>query len=127
VPAQRYDIRIEVGADFFLSLAWMESDGETPIDLTGYEAKMQVREFHDDEDALLTLTSEVDGGIVLGDEDGTIEIHAVPALTDLLPLSVSGTINGVYDIKLTSPSGVVTRFLEGRCRIASAVTREAPP
>ena len=126
MPASRYDIRIEAWADWFLSLTWLEADGETPVDLTDYEAKLQVRQLYTDEEALLTLTSEVDEGIVLGGAAGTIEIHATAAQTALLPLAEKGTLPCYYDLRMTAPGspGIATRLIEGRCRAVSAAARD---
>lgn len=121
--AERYDIRVEVGADFKRTFTWMQADGETPVDITGYSAVLAIRERHDDEEPLLELTNDVDGGLVLGDAAGTIEVHATAAMTETLPQHESGLINGVYDLLLTSSGGERRRLVEGRCRIASASSR----
>jgi len=85
-------------------------------DLTGYEARMQVRRTVDSSSALVSLSTD-DGSIVLGGEDGTIEITIAAEDTALL------TSSGVYDLEIISDAGVVSRVLQGEWRLSPEVTR----
>lgn len=122
MPALLHDITIEVGAEFVFALEWRESDGVTPIDLSGYAARMQVRRHYTDAEALLSFTSAPGGGIELGGVTGSIVVRASAALTSTLPLDDRGFVHGVYDIEMEK-DGVVTRLVQGRARITSEVTR----
>ena len=56
----------------------------TPVDVSaGFTGKMQFRETADSADALLTLTSEVDGGLTMGNGkiDGVITAAQAAAIT----------------------------------------------
>lgn len=114
MAAGLYDITCEQGATFNLVLTWRNPD-QSPIDVTGYTAKMQVRTSKSAESAVLTLT---DGdGITLGGVDGTITLTASATATGDI---AEGTY--VYDLELDSGS-VVTRLIEGAFVVSGQVTR----
>lgn len=87
----------------------------TAIDLTGYTARMQVRESVDAASPLLSLTSG--SGITLGGTAGTIGVTVSAT-------STAGVPGGqyVYDMELVSGS-VVTRILQGSFKVLPEVTR----
>lgn len=114
--AANYNITIEQGATFQFNLIWKDSSGN-PIDLTGYTAKMQVRQRYSSEDAALTMSTEA-GTIVLGGAAGTINITG-PAV-DTATITIK---QGVYDVELTSAGGIVTRLIEGCVAVSPEVTR----
>lgn len=116
MTAGTHDIVIEQGATFRLSLVWKDPNG-TPYDLTGYTARMQVRKAYGSTSSMLSLTSGA-GDIVLGGALGTIVATASATATAAL----SG-LQGVYDIELVSPGGVVDRVLQGTVTISPEVTR----
>ena len=91
-------------------LAW-----RAPQSLTGYAARMQIRDRVGGA-VLLSLTTE-NGGIALDDGGKVIEISITAAQTEALTKSA-----GVYDLELVSPGGVVTALLEGAVSVASEVT-----
>lgn len=112
-----YDIYIEQGADFDLPLIWKDSSN-TPINLTGYSARMQIREHFDSDDYLLALDSGALGGITLGGVTGVLEVFIPASVTANIP-----QISAVYDIELISASGAVYRFIQGAALISREVTR----
>ena len=110
------NIIIEQGATFIWNLTWKDSNG-SPIDLSSYTARMQVRKNYNASDTLLSLTS-VAGDIVLGGAAGTIAITATATMTSEINSRV-----GVYDLELISPTGTVKRLLQGDVTINPEVTR----
>jgi hypothetical protein len=112
-----YDITIEQGANLSLPLTWKDEAG-SPINLTGYSGRMQIRENFDSEDYIVSLTSDVGGGITLGGAAGTITISMSAALTASL-----AQVDAVYDLELIAVSGFVTRLTQGRVFISREVTR----
>jgi hypothetical protein len=117
MSAKQVDITIEQGATFSLNITWKSADG-TPVNLTGYTAKMQVRWKYADANALLTFSS-VGGTITLGGVAGTISINGAAAVT-----GVTEPKHGVYDLELTNTStGFVKRLIQGRALISPEVTR----
>lgn len=112
-----HDITIEQGATFQLSLIWKASTG-TPINLTGYTARMQVRRKYNSDLPLLSFTTE-NGAITLGGVAGTINVSGLATLTDDLPAPAPG----VYDLEMIGPTGLVTRLVQGGVYISPEVTR----
>ena len=117
MPAGIYDIIIEQGATFNFALIWRDPSG-MPINLTGYTARMQVRQTVTQPDpAPLSLTTE-NGGITLGGPAGPINVLATPVQTAGLSFRA-----GVYDLELVSPGGEVTRLVQGSVVVSPEVTR----
>jgi FlaG/FlaF family flagellin (archaellin) len=111
-----YDITIEQGATFRLSLVWKDSSN-VPVNLTGYTARMQVRRSYTDTVIQLAMTTE-SGSITLGGSAGTINVVSAAAATEDIAARA-----GVYDLELMSSDGVVTRLVEGKVTIKPEVTR----
>lgn len=102
------------GASFDYSLTW-QTNG-TAVNLTGYSARMQVRESYDSLTPVLSLTSG--SGITLGGTAGSIILDAHATVTATIP---SGQY--VYDLELVTGGGYVTRLLEGNFTVDPEVTR----
>lgn len=116
MSATYYDILIEKGATFKLSVVWKDGSGD-PVDLTSYTARMQVRQYAQAPTAALSLTTE-NGGITLGGTAGTIDLYIDDLATDAITIP-----KGVYDLELEDASGDVTRLLQGDVEIDVSVTR----
>ena len=67
----RFDITINQGATFELTITWKDSAG-TAINLSGYTARMQVRETYSSATSIVSLTNAA--GITLGGAAGTVAI-----------------------------------------------------
>jgi hypothetical protein len=113
MPAANYDLYIEQGATYSQEFVWKDSTG-TPINLSTYTARMQVRQVKT-ENIILNLTNT--SGITLG-SNGSIKIAVSATGTSALP-----TLNARYDLELQSSSGTVTRLLQGEVVISAEVTR----
>lgn len=109
-----YNIRCDQGSTLERVITVTQSDG-TPVDLSGYSARMQVRRRLGSEDTLLDLTTE-GGEIVLGGEDGTIAISISATQTAEVPRS------GVYDLELVN-GPTVTKILRGQFILQPEVTQ----
>ena len=102
------------GANFDYQLTW--TNAGTAVNLTGYSARMQVRQYAD---STATVLSFVNGtGITLGGTAGTIALAAVATATSAVD---SGQY--VYDLELVSGAGYVTRLVEGTFTVVAEVTR----
>jgi hypothetical protein len=115
MAATTYDILIEQGATFSLVITYKDND--TPIDLDGYTARMQVRATAESATVLIELTTG-DGRIVLGGAAGTITLTIAAADTAALTAG-----RALYDLELISGSGIVTRLIQGVCTISRNITR----
>lgn len=116
MSASIYNLNIEQGATFTRTITWKDSTGAA-INLTGYTARMQIRERVESSTALVSLTNS--SGITLGGAAGTVVITVTAALTDALP----NMKKGVYDLELVSAGGIVTRLLQGEVVVSPQVTR----
>lgn len=113
------DLTVYQGASWDYSLTWNLSG--TPVNLTGYSARMQIRPTYDSSTVVLGLTSGT--GITLGGTAGTIYLEASAATTAGFATENTPQEQYVYDLELVSPAGVVTRLVQGRVFIDPEVTR----
>lgn len=113
--AGTYNLNIDQGATFERTITVKNPDGSL-FDLSGYTARMQIREEIDSPDFQVELTTE-NGGITLGGSDGTIVLYISNAVT------ATFDDEGVYDIELIAPSTKVYRVLKGKVRVDYEVTR----
>jgi hypothetical protein len=113
--AGRYDFACEQGATFSRVVTYQGSDG-VAVNLTGYTARMQVRETAESGTILLDLTTE-NGGIALGGSAGTVTLTATATQTAAIAAG-----EWVYDIELVN-GATVTRLLQGCFAVDAEVTR----
>jgi len=104
------------GASWDYTLTWLA--GGTPVNLTGYQARMQVRESYDASTPILSLTAGT--GITLGGTAGTIYLEASATTT----AAFDGVPNKqyIYDLELEN-AGIETRLVEGTFTVNPEVTR----
>lgn len=81
------------------------------VNLTGWTARQEIRAGINSPDVLNLLTTE-NGGITLG-ADGTIARHMTAEQSTAL-----GAIQGVYNLELVDPNGIVWRFAEGAVHVS---------
>ena len=110
----RYNITVYKGTTFQLSPVWKVDN--LPVNLTGYTAIMQVRQFTDS--AVLVELSTTNGRIVITPALGQVALTLTAAQTAAL---ASG--NYQYDLNLTSPAGIVYKILQGAFVILDSVTQ----
>lgn len=88
-----------------------------PVDITGYTARMQIREKIESVDFIDEYTT-LAGTLVIDDVAHTISI-VIPAIT-----TTAYTFSQVvYSLELESPGGVVTPFANGQISLIKEVTR----
>jgi len=109
-------ITIEQGATFKPVLTWRDQVGGL-IDLTGYIARMHIRNEITDTEFLYEATS-ANTKIILGDAAGTITFDFPASDTALMSFD-----EAVYDLELESSGGEVTRLLQGDVYLSPEVTR----
>jgi hypothetical protein len=117
MTAAKYSITIEQGATFNLDMTIYEADDITIRNLTGFTARMMVRQKYSSTSPLLTATTE-NGKIVLGGALGTVAVTFSAADTAALVVK-----KGVYDFELVSAGGVVERLLRGAVIISPEATK----
>jgi hypothetical protein len=123
LPIAEADICIFQGATFNQTLFWEVGDPPTPVNLTSYSAKMQIRSSHKSKVVILELSSP-SSGITLGTSGDytTGAINLTIGSSTTAQLSVCDGAKPVYDLEMTS-GGIVTRILQGNVIIAPEVTR----
>lgn len=117
MSAAIYNFELEQGTSLVKSVVWKDSAG-VAVNLTGYSARMQVRESIDSDTVLLEL-STANGTISLTESQGKVTLVFSPEDT-----SGEDWTRGKYDLELTSSSGFVTRLLKGKITLSKEVTRD---
>jgi hypothetical protein len=120
MAAAKYNLIIEQNATFSLEVTWKDP-ANTPIDLTGYRIRFQVRTQVEAANTLLSFDSgDLDSGMTIGDLDdsGVISIKISDEVTRDLDF-----VAGSYDLTAESAGGEVYRVMEGRVTLHKAVTR----
>jgi hypothetical protein len=126
MAAGRYSFVIEQGATTNIQINWTDESGSA-IDLSGYQARMQVRPGVESNIVYLSLSSslEADGtGINLSGsnfetplQSGSMAIYISADTTTDLDFN-----EAYYDLEMVNGS-VVTRLLEGKVKLSKNVTR----
>ena len=119
LPIAIADICIFQGATFDQTLFYETGEPSTPVNLTGYTAKMQIRSKPESKAVILELSTS-NGRITLnyGSNNGAIRLFI--SATDTALLSVCD--KAVYDLELYN-GAVTTRILQGNVIISPEVTR----
>jgi hypothetical protein len=110
-----YDISADQGSDLDTLITYT-NDSAVLVNLTGFSARMQVRNFAGSSASWLNLTSS--SGITLGGAAGTIRIVVSAAAISAVPAG-----NYVYDIELVDTAQVVLKILSGEFVVNAEVTR----
>jgi len=102
------------GTDETQSFLYADSSTGLPIDLTGYTAKMVLKEGMNDNydgywngDILLSLTTE-NGGITLGGTNGLVSVNFTAAQTEATLWN-----RAVYTLLLVTPQAKTILFMSG--------------
>lgn len=115
-------LEIDQGADWWHEWKWsLEDDNgvQTPVNLTGYTARMEIRP----KAASGTLLARAHSTL---STDGTITVDALGVVRVEFTAAVSSEwrwTSGVYDLELVSPGDEVTRLVEGSVTVRPEVTR----
>lgn len=88
-----------------------------PVDLTGYHARMMVREHADDKAKLLATLDDQAGSIVIDSTAGSITLSLPDTLTGLIPEG-----RWAYDLRLVPPVGQAEYLIEGPFIMKASVT-----
>lgn len=112
MPAAQYDLVIDQGSDFEISIA-IEEDG-SPMDLSNHNARAIIRSSYD--------ATQPSAGFVTSKSGSTVTIKLAHTVTKNL---TRGTY--VYDVEIyegTSGSETsVTRILQGKAKVTPEVTK----
>lgn len=97
----REDLTVLQGATFFYSFLWEDGDEDVPstlvpVDLSDFDAYMQIRLKFDDDKPLCSVDSKTNGEIELINSEGRVKVRIPPTKTENLPWKKQL----IYDIKL---------------------------
>lgn len=113
MSAGAYNFCIEQGIVFTRILSWKKKDG-TPIDLTGWTGRMQIRS---PEGTLIITLSESDG-ITIDGPAGTVTLFIDDSTTTGFTFT-----EAKYDLKLFNPDAVPeVRLVEGTVTVSPQTT-----
>lgn len=104
-----FDLTVWEGKSFLIEVQYCEPDGETPIPLTGYTVRGQIREYSGG-----PLCVEFDA-TVIDDTEARIWLALIPSDTRKI---IKGA---VYDVELVSGDAVIG-LLHGNVKLISEVT-----
>lgn len=96
--------------------------GETflPLNIAGFQARMQIRRTITSENFLASLTSP-GNGLTVNPNPSEAENQILIFMSDEVTASIS--TSGVYDLEIESPTGVVSRVLQGEFILSPEVTK----
>jgi hypothetical protein len=89
-----------------------------PVPLSGYSARMQIRETVDSPTVLYSGTSGVGGDIAISTTDYTISVRIPATTTQAFQFTTA-----VYSLELYDSNGLVVPFLAGNLTLIPEVTR----
>jgi len=122
MAAGRYSFTIEQGSTTNFTIVYTDSTG-TPIDLTYYSSKMQIRPYVGSPNVIVTLSSSLnaDGtGLNMSNAaSGAIGIYIASCTSSQFTFN-----EAVYDLDIISGSDCpyVNRILEGKVKLSKEVT-----
>ena len=134
--AENYTLKLDAGADYFLAFRLKDEDGNY-LNLSSCSAAMKLKSKYDSASELVSLTSEIGGGITFEKWDDvtsewidTIAIHITDVqtapLVDYAVLDSDGDVaygEGVYDLEITDEELMVTRTIQGYWIASPEVTK----
>lgn len=117
-PSGLHNIIADQGATFSYTVTWKDAK-RTPINVTGYTARMHVRTSETATSVVLALTTE-NGRIAITSAQGG-EFTLTISATDMALIAED---KYVYDLEIVAPvTGVVTRLLYGNFVVRAEITR----
>lgn len=118
--AGRLDLIIEQGTLFNVQLEYLEADEETPINLSDFDGRMDIRPFQESTDIILTLTTS-GGEITIDGPNGLVTLILTADVTTALAFDCA-----VYDLELVDrldPTADVIRLVQGEVTLSTETTR----
>lgn len=128
MSAGKYSFTIEQGATLDFELAYKDSS-DNPIDLTGYQGRMQIRPTAGSDTIYITLSSSLDADGTGLNFSGSSGLN--PPTSGTIGIFISANSSSQldfneahYDLEIASgvTYPVVTRLLEGTVKLSKNVT-----
>lgn len=132
MAAGKYSFIIDQGTTVDFRIEYKDSNN-LPIDLTNYEARMQLRTAKESQTVICTLSSSVapDGtGLYLMPFSGSVQLPKSSGSIGIVISAASSSgfnfSEAYYDLEIMSgsaPTTYVNRILEGKVKLSKEVTR----
>lgn len=98
------------------AISWPITDEQgSPLDVTGYTVRSQVRPAKDADEVLHEFSTELGNAVA---EQNAVTLSVPPATS-----SAWTWRSGVYDVEVVDPQGRVARIAEGTVTVSPEVTR----
>ena len=107
--AGTYTFTVIEGEDFTPALTWIQPDGYTPVDLTGWAAQFIADDGDGNPLLMVTTTPSASGSVTLGGTAGTIQIN-IPAAV----IAAASFTPAAYRLLMTSAGNITTCLLRGK-------------
>lgn len=126
MAAGKYSFTVEQGSTTSFQVVYKDANG-TPVNLSGYHARMQIRETKDSSTVICSLSSSLDAdgtGLNLSGSAGNLPLSSGSIGIYISAASSSGFSfdTAYYDLELVT-GGTVTRLLQGSVKLDKEVTR----
>ena len=126
MAAGKYSFTVEQGSTTSFQVVYRDANG-TPVNLSGYHARMQIRETIGSSTIIGRLSSSLDAdgtGLNLSGSAGTLPLSSGSIGVYISAASSSGFTfdTAVYDLELVTGT-TVTRLLQGTIKLDKEVTR----
>lgn len=109
---------IPQGSTYIHEFTYVEEDEVTPIDITGFTARCQIRRTIKNTTIELECTTENSKIVITDETNGVFELR-IPS-TDTEAFSFT---RAVYDIEMIAPDLSVSRVVQGKVKVDPEVTR----
>lgn len=114
MAAGNYTIKIDQGSDFSLVVEWKDPAG-APINMTGFSAKMDIRDRAGDPDLIDSFS--VGSGLTITGAAGRVTLSITASESSAWDFD-----RAVYDLEVTSGGGAKTRLIQGAVLLSREVT-----
>ena len=126
MAAGKYSFSIEQGATTSFQVVYKDANGN-PVNLSGYHARMQIRETIGSSTIICRLSSSLDAdgtGLNLSGSAGTLPLASgsIGVYISAASSSAFSFDTAVYDLELVTGT-TVTRLLQGTIKLDKEVTR----
>lgn len=115
----QYALTLEQGTTLILDVVWHDPSGVV-VDITGYEAKMHVVDSLSNREPLVEFSSTGGGStgtsLTVGTTNGTVTVGLTATASAALPFT-----EGVFEILVKSPGGVITALLKGTFTVNAGI------
>lgn len=116
-----FNLEVEAGTTYTVEF-FVKEDQSTPLDLTGWDARMYVRAaYNQPGNPLITFGSDPADGLVIDPLLGKVTLTILPSDTDAIKAPKNGRTL-YYDLEIFDGSGIVYRPFKGKFVLYPQIT-----